>query len=120
MKSKTIVLWVLDDLLSSSVELFLTAQKDWNVINISGEEHLDSVFQTVDKVKPDVVILHKEKQTGRLDLPHVLLQNHPNLKVIVVSLKNNLMEVYSKQNILVKSTADLIFAVEADMQGQVG
>ena len=120
MKSKTIVLWVLDDLLSSSVELFLTAQKGWNVINISDEQHLNTVLQIVDKVNPDVVILHKEKQTGRLDVPHVLLQNHPNLKVITVSLKNNLMEVYSKQNILVKSTADLISAVEADVQGQVG
>lgn len=120
MKPKTIVLWVLDDLLSSSVEHFLAAQKDWNVINISDEEQLDAVLQIVDKVKPDVVILHKEKQTGRLDLPHVLLQNHPNLRVMTVSLKSNLIEVYGKQNILVKSTADLISAVEADMCGQVG
>jgi hypothetical protein len=114
MKPKTIVLWGLDDLLSSSVEFFLTIQKGWKVINISDEEHLDAMIQTVDRVNPDVVIIHQGKQNSNLNLPPILLQNHPGLKVITVSLDNNLMEVYSKQNILVRSAADLVSAVEAD------
>jgi len=34
--------------------------------------------------------------------------------VITFSLQNNLMEVYGKQNIMVKSASDLIAAVEGD------
>ena len=114
MKSKTIVLWGREDLLSTSVELFLTAQKGWKVVNISIEESLDTLIKAVDEVKPDVVIIHQGNRAGNSNLPTVLLQDHPGLKVIAVSLDDNLMEVYSKQNILVTSALDLISAVEAD------
>lgn len=114
MKPKTIVLWGLEDLLSSSVEFYLTVQKDWKVINVSDEENLDAMMQAVERVKPDVVILRQGKQCGNLNLLPLLLKDRPSLKVITVTLDNNLMEVYSKQNILVRSAADLISAVEAD------
>jgi DNA-binding NarL/FixJ family response regulator len=113
MKSKTIVLWGREDLLSSSVELFLTAQKGWKVINISNEENFDALLLAVDKEHPDVVILQQGDRAGNSNLPIKLLQDHPGLKVITVSLNDNLMEVYSKQNILVKSASDLISVVEA-------
>jgi len=113
MKSKTIVLWGREDLLSSSVELFLTARKGWHVINISSEENLDALLLAVDKVHPDVVILQEGDRAGNSDLPIKLVQDYPGLKVIIVSLNDNLMEVYSKQNILVKSASDLISVVEA-------
>jgi hypothetical protein len=112
-KSKTIVLWGREDLLSSSVELFLTAQKGWHVISISDEENFDALLLAVDKVHPDVVILQQGDRAGNSNLPIKLLQDHPKLKVITVSLNDNLMEVYSKQNILVKSASDLISVVEA-------
>ena len=114
MKSKTIVLWGREDILSASVELFLTAQKGWKVVNISNEGTLDALIKAVDEVKPDVVIIPQGDHTDRLKLPTVLFDNHPKLKVITVSPDNNLMEVYSKQNILVTSALDLISAVEAD------
>jgi hypothetical protein len=113
MKSKTIVLWGREDLLSSSVELFLTAQKGWHVISISNDENFDALLLAVDKVHPDVVILQEGDRAGNSNLPIKLLQDHPGLKVITVSLKDNLMEVYSKQNILVRSASDLISVVEA-------
>jgi DNA-binding NarL/FixJ family response regulator len=113
MKSKTIVLWGREDLLSSSVELFLTAQKGWKVINISNEENFDALLLAVDKAHPDVVILQQGDRAGNSNLPIKLLQDHPGLRVITVNLNDNLMEVYSKQNILVKSASDLISVVEA-------
>ena len=113
MKSKTIVLWGREDLLSSSVELFLTAQKGWKVINISNEENFDALLLAVDKEHPDVVILQEGNRAGNSNLPIKLLQDHPGLKVITVSLNDNLMEVYSKQNILAQSASDLISVVEA-------
>jgi DNA-binding NarL/FixJ family response regulator len=113
MNSKTIVLWGREDLLSTSVELFLTSQKGWNVVNISSEDDFEALIQAVEQVHPDVVIIHQGDRPCKSNLPTILLKDHPGLKVITVSLNDNLMEVYSKQNILVKSASDLISVVEA-------
>ena len=115
MKSKTILLWGREDLLSSSVELFLTAQKGWKVINISDEEKFEALIKAVDKVDPEVVIIHQGDHSNNSYPLMKLIQDHPRLRVITVSLKDNVMEVYSKQNILVKSASDLISVVEADL-----
>ena len=113
MKPKTIVLWGREDLLSSSVELYLTAQKGWRVIGISIEENYETLIQTVAKVHPDVVIIHQGDHSANSSLPMQLIQDYPGLRVITMSLQDNLMEVYSKQNILVKAASDLISVVES-------
>ena len=113
-KSKTILLWGREDLLSSSVELFLTDQKGWKVINISDEEKFEALIKAVDKVDPEVVIIHQGDHSNNSYPLMKLIQGHPGLRVITVSLKDNLMEVYSKQNILVRSGSDLISAVEGE------
>jgi len=113
-KSRTIVLWGREDLLSSSVELFLTSQKGWRVVSISDKENLEALSLAVEKVHPDVVFIHQGDQSGDSHLPMKLLRDHPGLKVITFSLQDNLMEVYGKQNIMVKSASDLIAVVEAD------
>jgi hypothetical protein len=113
-KSRTIVLWGREDLLSSSVELFLSGQKGWRVVSISDEENLEALSLAVEKVHPDVVFIHQGDRSGDSHIPVSLLQKHPDLKVITFSLQNNLMEVYGKQNIMVKSASDLIAVVEAD------
>ena len=112
-KSKTIVLWGREDLLSSSVELFLTAQKGWKVISISNEESFSALLEAVDRVHPDVVIIHQGDHSANSSLPMQLIQDYPGLRVITMSLQDNLMEVYSKQNILVKAASDLISVVES-------
>jgi len=118
MKSKTIVLWGREDILSSSVELFLTKQKGWKVVNISNEENLDVLIKTMDKLKPDVVIIPQRDHADNLKLPTVLFDNHPELRVITVSPNDNSMEVYSRQNIVAKAASDLIAAIENDLSNQ--
>ena len=112
-KPKTIVLWGREDLLSSSVELFLTAQKGWKVISISNEESFDALLLAVEKVHPNVVIIHQGDRSTNSSLPMQLIQDYPGLRVITMSLQDNLMEVYSKQKILVKAASDLISVVES-------
>ena len=115
LKQKTIVLWGRGDLLSSSVELFLATQKGWHIFNLPNDENLETLNKTVDELNPDVVIIHQWDRVGNLSLPTDLLQGRPGLKVITVNLENNVLEVYSKQNITVKSASDLISVVKADM-----
>ena len=112
-KSRTIVLWGRKDILSSSVETFLTAQKGWFVVSISNEGNFEALIQAVAKVHPDVVIIQQGDRSSNSYPLMKLIRDHPGLRVITVSLMDNLMEVYSKQDILVKSASDLISVVEA-------
>lgn len=113
--SKKIVLWGHDDLLSFFVDLFLTSQTGWDVVHVSFEKNLESLIQLVNRVNPEVVIIQLGEHSDNSNVPAILSQYHPNLKVITLSLNNNLMEVYSKQNVLVESIADFISIVEGSM-----
>ena len=115
MKQKTIVLWSRGDLLSTSIEFFLTTQKGWHVFNLPNDENPDILIKTVDDLNPDVVIIYQWDRADDLNLPTSLLQDHPGLRVITVNPENNVLEVYSKQHIVVKSASDLISAVQTDI-----
>jgi len=110
---KTIMLWGQENLLSSTLELILSTQKEWRVVNIISEGNCDALIQELDKVDPDVIIFHRDFFDENFHLSTALFQNHPNLKVITASLTSNTMEVYSKQDIEIMSSSDLISAVAA-------
>ena len=114
-KLRTIVLWGRDDLLSSSVELYLTAQNGWKVVSLSNDENLAALIQAVDKVHPHVVIIQLKDCVSQLNLPSNLLRDHPGLKVIVVNPDDNTMEVYGKQNVLIQSVSDFTTMIETDL-----
>jgi hypothetical protein len=112
MKSKTVILYGHDDVLGHSVELFLSSRKDWKVIKISDKHTLAHLLGKIDKVNPDVVILHQGSNAGNTSLPAHLMKDHVGLKVITFNLENNSMEVYNKQRIWVKNADDLLSVIE--------
>jgi len=112
--SKTILLCGQDDVLSSYVEHFLTTQKGWRVVHISINQDRETLIKVVEQISPDVVILQLGNRTSYPSLPASLLRNHPGLKVFTLSLDDNLLEVFSKKNILIESADDLISAIEAN------
>jgi len=114
MRTRTIVLWGREDILSSSVEIVLTGQKGWNVVSISDEANFEALIMVVDKVHPDVVIIQQGDHSSNSYPLMKLIQDHPGLRVITVSLMDNMMEVYSKQDILISSASDLISVVGAE------
>lgn len=114
MKPKTIVFWGREDLLSSSIELFLKAKKDWQVINIPKEGNVELLMETLEKISSDVVIIHLEDRTRNSVLPSLLLKRYDHLRVITINPRDTLVEVYNKQCVVVNSASDLISVVEAD------
>lgn len=111
-KSKKIVIWDGEDILSSSIKLFLAAREDWQVVSISSSEDLETLKLVVETTQPDIVIIRQGCQNGPPNLPVQLLQDHPAIKVITLGLEDNLMEIYCKQKILVKHASDLIAVIE--------
>ena len=111
-KSKLVVIWGKESLLCSSIEVILAPQKDWEVVSISNQEDLDEMVLAEETTQSDIVIIQPEDPDDPNNLPLQLLQNHPVIKMITVSLENNVIDVYSKQQISVKDPSDLITAIE--------
>ena len=111
-KPKMIVVWGSEDILSSSIEHFLASKEDWKVVRASKKEDLEALLLAVENTNPDIVIIYREESHWVFNLPLQPLLDHPAIKVITISLENNEMHVYSKQNICVKEASDLIAAIE--------
>lgn len=114
--SKTMILWGRDDVLRRSVELLLTVQKGWKVVTITNSQNPEQLIEAIEQLNPKVVILHQGDTSvsskGEMDLPLCLIQKHPGVQVITLSLEDNSIEVYSMQKVLIKGICDFLSVVE--------
>ena len=113
-KPKTVLLWGQNDLLTKAMEMFLTAgeSETWEVIKLPAEQGISGLVEQVQEIKPDLVILY---QAGPVDDENELgklIQHQPHLRMIIVSLENNVMQVYSKRSITVQQVSDLLAVIE--------
>jgi hypothetical protein len=111
-KSKMIVVWGDENVLGSSVKYFLSTKEDWTVVSVSTKAELDALIREMDPIHLDVVIIHQGCQGDPANLPLQFLRDHPAIQVITISLENNLMDVYSKQKIMIRQASDLITVIE--------
>lgn len=120
-KPKTAILWGPDDLLAQALEILLTNEETWEVIRISSSQPVSSLVEQVQKARPTIVILCQGKCGDESDPLMKLLQegselkviaDRPESKVIVVSLHNNVVQVYSKHSIMVRKVSDLVSVIE--------
>lgn len=110
-KSKTIVIWGNQDLLGSSIEYFLSG-KGWRVFCISTKDEWEALIQAAETEPVDILIIHSGHHDHFADHPLLVLEDYPSMQVISVSLENNMVEVYSKQKVVVKQASDLMTVIE--------
>ena len=111
-RQKEIVVCGREDILSQSIEYFLSEHEGWNVDSLAFQEDTDEISRAIEALQPDFLIIHEKCYLDRPKFPFQLLRNHPGMLLILLSLENNLMEVYSKQDICVKDVSDLISLIE--------
>ncbi len=112
MKSRKVIVWGQDDLLSWAVNFFLTARKDWEVLSFSSDLGIDFLIQQVEDLRPDVVVVYQTKCVNSARMLMQLFYTRPELTMITVNPQENSMEVYNKKQILVEQVSDLISVVE--------
>jgi len=114
--SKIIVLWGDEDLLSTYLKQLLSSQKGWKVVSLPGETKAKEVLTIVAEIKPNfvIVVIQPEESPSDNGAAAKLLENDPNLQILTLNLNNNLMEVYSKKNVLINSSEDLISVIQAN------
>lgn len=113
-KPKTVILWGQNDLLTKALEMFLTAGEAdaWEVIKLPGGQCLTGLVEEVQKIKPDLVIFYQAFPQDDLDSLTKLMHDQPDLRMITVSLENNVMQVYSKRSITIRQVSDLLSVIE--------
>ncbi len=115
MVPKKIVLWGRDDVLRQSIEQALLAQKGLEVITFSDLIEPELFSHAVDELDPGAIIIHLGDQSSctkqNSDLLMRLIQKHPGIKVITISLENNIVEIFNKQNVHVGAVEDLFSVI---------
>jgi hypothetical protein len=111
-KSKTVVLWGKEDILSLSIEMFLKTQTGWQVVRASSREEVQDLLVAENAEQTEFILIHHGPEDYPPGLPKHVLQEFPDIKVIMICLDSNVMEVYSRQKILARDPSDLIKVIE--------
>lgn len=109
---RKIILWGRDDLLSQAVDHFLQTSQSWEVTRVSSESGVEKLIQETHRINPEVVFLCREKVDEDSSLPLRLINEQVCLRVVTVGLESNLMQVYSKQNIILREVSDLLYIID--------
>jgi len=116
--SKIVVVWGGESILCSSIQHLLAAEQDWTVVSVSNMHDFEAIFPSINNNFSDIVIIHPAEHDKPGDLPLQLLHEHADIRVITISLENNVMNIYNKQSLLVKEASDLITVIENEAKPQ--
>jgi hypothetical protein len=104
------IVWGRNDLLVQAVGSFLMG-RNWEITHVSGCQEVDVLLLETKRIHPEVVILCWE-EPGESALAFRLIDEQACLKVITLGLDSNLMQVYSKQNVVLQEASDLLTILE--------
>ncbi len=110
--SRKVILWGRESLFADSVEFFLKTGAGWDVVKLSSDCGIDHLLHQVETIKPAVVILCQEKDASDKTLLMQLAQIQYCSKIVTVSLESNLIQVYSKHNLIMHNVSDLLAIIE--------
>ena len=113
-QARKAILWGQVDVLAQAVGQFLEASMSWDVIRVPTEAGVENLVGELRRVRPNVVILCQERVDDDASLPIRLIQEQLCPRVVTVELKSNLIQVYSKQNVVIQGTSDLLSIVETN------
>jgi DNA-binding NarL/FixJ family response regulator len=116
--AKMVVVWGDENIFSSSIQHILATKIDWKVVFVSNLEDCESLILPFENKTSDIVIIHQADKIEFTNLAIQLLQKVANIRVVTISLDNNVMNIYDKHSLLVKEASDLITAIENEAKPQ--
>ncbi len=111
-KPKIVIMWGREDPVSWAIATSLGGDKEREVIRVSDEKDLMDVRRIVEATSASAIIIHQGDHAGNAFQPILFLRQYPDLKVIVVSLENNSIEVYNRKKVFIRQISDLLAVVE--------
>ena len=104
------ILWGQDDLLAQAIGSFLK-DTEWCVTYVPNDGDVEKLIREIRRINPEVVILCGNKAEDSA-IAFRLIEEQPFLKVITLGLDSNHMQVYRKQNVLLREASDLLSILE--------
>jgi hypothetical protein len=111
-QSPLAILWGRDDLLAQAIDTFLKGT-EWCVARVSNDGDVENLVRETRRVNPDLVVLCRDR-VDDTTLALRLLDEQPCLKVVTLGLDSNLMQIYSKQNIILREVSDLLSIIDKE------
>lgn len=112
-KPRVVIISRRESILEYAVESLTANEREWMILKASESQNLADLVQNVEEANPNIVIISENERSYDERLSTQLMQECSDLKkVILVSLSENLLEVYCKQKIRVNSVEDLFSEVE--------
>lgn len=108
------LVWGKGEILTEAVESLLNSLPAFEVIKLMGSNDVDDLLRQVSLHMPEVVILCQNMNEVDSTLLLRLLQIQIDLKVIILSLESNMLQVYNKQHYFLQDAGDLLSVVQSD------
>ena len=109
---KVIILWKDEDVLLRAIELLLNTKVGWKVTRFADHWDENSLLQIVDEIHPDVFIVHEGVLTEKMHLFTKFVLEFSKLKIITLSLENNLVNIYNRSTLSIREVTDLFSIIE--------
>jgi len=109
---KTAIVIGKENLLGYVVEQLLDSVKNWKTIRMTEDVDKKVSVTDIKNLNPEIVILCQKDQSIEIELLMRLLDECPGLKVVTVEMESNSIQVYSKQRVWIKNSAEFLSIVE--------
>lgn len=112
---RVIILWKDEDVLFTAIELLLSKKTGWEVTRLINNWDDDALLQLVDETRPDVFIVHEDVFIKKMYLFTRFAMEFSQLKILTLSLENNLVNLYSRCTFSIREGNDLFSIIESDI-----
>jgi DNA-binding NarL/FixJ family response regulator len=107
---KRVLVFQSDQLLLAGVESLLAREMDMNVSTITLSDG-NQLISEIEQFEPEVVVMDENLVLSRFSLILDLFRGFPELRVMVVDDKENLLHIYDKHEVTVRQGKDLVSAI---------
>ena len=111
-RTRRAIVWGRNDLFSQAIGQILESGMTWDVMMIPSNFAFEVLLQETTTFEPEVVILCQEKIVDESALPLALIEKHPEVRVISIGLVSNLIQVYSKRDVVLQSVPEFLSIVD--------
>lgn len=101
-------------MLSNGIELLLAARQNLELFSFSASG-IQTIEAEIERVRPDVVIINEEPESIAVQQIFSLLKAYPSIRIITLSLEDNLINIYDNRKIAVTGVGDLVAAITGSL-----
>jgi len=99
-------------LVGAGIQLLLSGEADLEIIGLPSL-NCEDLAQLINKLEPDVIVLDEINHLTHLAGLLALLNNFSRLRIVVVRVQDDLIQIYDKQEVLVTRSGQLSNIIRA-------